>query len=181
MSGRVLPFPPADSRQRQRHREVNRTPTRDRCCVLVVLACPAGIPTKAAAQDACLLTPAQLQSATGRAFTEGVAGVEAGSNAPLCHYAEVERPQRRLTIGLLRENPRARFEASQRLLARGGNSIALAGVGDAAYFNGTAAGVLAGDVFIRISNLRRGASQDPEISPDQARALLQAALERTRN
>ena len=151
---------------------------RDRCGALLLLGCITGIPANAAAQEACLLTPAELESATGRAFTEGVPGVEVGSNVPLCHYAEVERPQRRLTIGLLRESSRARFEASQRLLTRGNDSIALPDVGSAAYFNGTAAGVLAGDIFIRISNLRRGASQDPEISPEQARTLLQAALDR---
>jgi hypothetical protein len=132
----------------------------------------------ALANDACLLTPAELQAATGRAFIAGQAGVTAGGGAPLCHYAEMDQPQRKLTVGLSTENAQRQFESNMRLLKMGAASIELKGVGDAAYFNGTSAGVLSGNTFIHLSNLRRGGS--PKIAPERVIELLQAALKRAR-
>jgi hypothetical protein len=58
----------------------------------------------------------------------------------------------------------------------GKKEIGLKGVGDAAYFNGTAAGVLSGDKLITVSNVRRPSA--PEIPPERIVTLLQAALAR---
>ena len=63
-----------------------------------------------------------------------------------------------------------------RLLQMGGKSIDLKGVGDRAYFNGTAAGVLSGDKLITFSNLRR--SSDPKIAAEQLVPALQRALKK---
>ncbi len=126
------------------------------------------------AEGACLLTPAELQAATGRAFAAGQSAKNLGDGSPLCHYAEKDKPQRKLTVGVSSTNAQRQFESRMRLLQMGSASIKLDGVGDRAYFSGTAAGVLAGDKLISISNLRR--SPDPKIAPDKAAELLRAAL-----
>lgn len=126
------------------------------------------------ADSACLLTPAELQALTGRAFSDGQASKNLGDGSPLCHYAEKDNPQRKLTIGVSSANAQRQFESRMRLLQAGGKSIDLKGVGDGAYFNGTAAGVLSGDKLITISNLRRAA--DPKIAPEKVAAMLQSVL-----
>ncbi len=136
---------------------------------MALLAC-----SVAHANTACLLTPAELQTLTGRAFAEGQASKAAGDGSPLCHYPEKDNPKRKLTIGVSSSNAQSQFDSRVRLLQRGGESIELKGVGDRAYFNGTAAGVLAGDTLITISNLRR--SSDAKIAPEQVVSLLQRAL-----
>jgi hypothetical protein len=65
-----------------------------------------------------------------------------------------------------------------RLLKVGKQPIDLQGVGDAAYFNGTAAGVLVGDRLITLSGVRRGSSKDAAIAPERIVTLLQAAIGR---
>lgn len=95
------------------------------------------------ADTACLLTPSELQTLTGRAFSDGEPGKNAGDGSPLCHYAEKDNPRRKLTIGVSSTNAQSQFESRLRLLQMGGKSIDLKGVGDRAYFNGTAAGVRA--------------------------------------
>lgn len=129
----------------------------------------------ASAADACLLTPAQLQAATGRAFAAGEAATNPGDNSPLCHYAQTDNAKRVLTIGVSSTRAQAQFDSRLRLLQRGNASIALQGVGDRAYFSGTAAGVLSGDTLISISNLRRAG--EPDIASDKVVALLRSALE----
>lgn len=126
------------------------------------------------ADNACLLTPSELQALTGRAFSEGQASKNLGDGSPLCHYAEKDNPRRKLTIGVSSANAQRQFESRLRLLQMGSKSIDLQGVGDRAYFNGTAAGVLSADKLIIISNLRRAA--DPKIAPEKVVAALQSAL-----
>ena len=130
----------------------------------------------AQADDACLLTPSELQALTGRAFGDGEASKNLGDGSPLCHYAEKANPRRKLTFGVSSTNAQRQFESRVRLLQASGKSIALEGVGDRAYYNGTAAGVLAGDRLISLSNLRR--ASDPAIAADKVVALLQAVLEK---
>lgn len=64
----------------------------------------------------------------------------------------------------------------ERTLTMNKKEIGLKGVGDAAYFNGTSAGVLAGDKLIVLSGVRRLGAAD--IAPERIVALLQAALGR---
>jgi len=128
------------------------------------------------ADDACLLTPAELQSLTGRAFSDGEPGKNLGDGSPLCHYAEKDNPRRKLTIGVSSTNAQRQFESRVRLLQASGKPIDLEGVGDRAYFNGTAAGVLSGDKLITFSNLRR--SSDPKIAAEQLVPVLQRALKK---
>ena len=127
------------------------------------------------ANDACLVTPAQLQSATGRVFADGEAATNPGDGSPLCHYAQKDNAKRVLTIGVSSTKAKAQFDSRLRLLQRGSASIALQGVGDRAYFSGTAAGVLSGDTLVSISNLRRAG--DPAIASDAVVELLRSALE----
>ncbi len=128
------------------------------------------------ASDACLLTPAQLQTLTGRAFAEGEPGKNLGDGSPLCHFAEQANPKRKLTIGVSSTNARQQFDSRVRMLQTGGKPITLDGVGDGAYYNGTSAGVLDGDRLITLSNLRR--ASDPKIEPAKVVAALQAMLKK---
>lgn len=138
--------------------------------IAALLACSA-----AAAETACLLTPAALQKATSRAFAEGQLARNLGDDSPLCHYAEKDNPQRKLTVGVSVANARQQFESRLRLLQMSGKSIELKDVGDRAYYNGTSAGVLAGDKLISISNLRRAGQ--PKIAQEKVQELLRAAIE----
>jgi hypothetical protein len=130
----------------------------------------------AAANSACLLTAAELQAATGRTFDDGRAGDNALDGAVQCHYAEKGKPQRKLTVGVAGTNAKAKFESRRRLLKIGKAPIDLAGVGDAAYYNGASAGVLAGARLITLSGLRR--ASDPSVAPDKAAELLRTSLKR---
>jgi hypothetical protein len=143
-----------------------------RSMVLLALALPA-----TALATACLVTAGELQTATGRAFGPGVES-KSVDGAPLCIYAEVAAPQRRLTLNLLEQRGKAQFESRTRLLKMGKKPIELQGVGDAAYFNGTAAGVLQGDKLITFTGIRRMESTNEHIPSQRIVALLQAALGR---
>ena len=150
---------------------VRRTP---QAVLLAAVALLAG--SVAQAENACLLTPSELQRLTGRAFSEGEASKAAGDGSPLCHYAEKDNPKRKLTIGVSSSNAQRQFESRVRLLQGSGASIDLKGVGERAYFNGTAAGVLSGGRLITLTNLRR--ASDPKIAPEQVAAMLQLALKK---
>ncbi len=128
------------------------------------------------ADNACLLTPAELHTLTGRTYGEGEASKNLGDGSPLCHYAEKDNPRRKLTIGVSAIKAKSQFESRTRLLGMSGKSIDLEGVGHRAYFNGTAAGVLVGDKLITFSNLRR--ASDPDIPPEKVAAALQLALKK---
>lgn len=135
-----------------------------------------GLPSVASAA-ACLLTPEELRAATGREFTAGQEG-KAVDGSDLCAYAEVAMPARKLAVNVIASRGKAAYESRMRLLSIGKKEIGLKGVGDAAYFNGTAAGVLTGDKLITLSNLRRASA--PEIPSERIVTLLQAALGRAR-
>lgn len=134
--------------------------------------------TGALAADACLLTPDELKALTGRAFEPGQPGKNLADDSPLCHYAESENPQRKLTIGMSTTNAKQQFDSRVRMLSMGGKSIELTGVGDGAYYNGTSAGALSLDKLVTFSNLRR--STDPQIAADSVAQALNAALKKTK-
>ncbi|HVF17003.1 MAG TPA: hypothetical protein VNA21_08830 [Steroidobacteraceae bacterium] len=129
------------------------------------------------ASNACLLSTDELQTATSREFAPGEPTKAAGGSL-LCAYAERSNPKRHLTIEMSSEKAKQQFESRVRLLSSGHASIALAGVGDAAYYNGTAAGVLVGDRLIAIGGLRR--APDPKIAPEKVARLLELAIKQAR-
>lgn len=133
-----------------------------------------GLPCAASA-TACLVTVAELQTATDRAFGAGQES-KAVDGSPLCVYAEVAAPTRKLIVNVIESRGKAGFDSRVRLLTMSKKEIGLKGVGDAAYYNGTSAGVLKGDRLITFSGVRRAASKD--IPPERIVALLQAALGR---
>jgi len=130
----------------------------------------------AALANACLVTPAELQTATGRAFSSGQES-KAVDGSPLCIYAETDAPQRKLTVNVIASRGKAAYDSRMRMLQMGKKSIDLKGVGDAAYFTGPAAGVLTGDTLITFSNVQRAGSKEP-IPSERIVALLKAALGR---
>jgi hypothetical protein len=129
------------------------------------------------ASNACLLSTDELQAATSREFAPGEP-TKAADGSLLCAYAERANPKRHLTIQTSSEKAKQQFESRVRLLSTGRASIALAGVGDVAYYSGTAAGVLVGDRLIAIGGLRR--APDPKIASEKVARLLQLAIERAR-
>jgi hypothetical protein len=139
---------------------------------LVLLAL--GAPSVASAA-ACLLTVDELRTATGREFGAGQEG-KAVDGSGLCVYAEAAAPTRKLTVNVIESRGKAAFDSRMRMLTMSKKEIGLKGVGDAAYFNGTAAGVLKGDKLITLSGVRRPSS--PAIPQERIAALLQAALGR---
>lgn len=171
-SGHNRPFRGHQSNKNMSRTHVRRGSIAALMAGLGLLAC-----VVAQADDACPLTPSELQTLTGRAFGEGEASKNLGDGSPLCHYAEKDNPRRKLTIGVSSTNAQRQFESRMRLLKTGSKSIELQGVGDRAYFNGTAAGVLSGDKLITVSNLRR--ASDPEIAAEKVVALLQAVLKKS--
>lgn len=144
------------------------------CVLTALLLVTMGLPSGASAA-ACLLTPEELRAATGREFIAGREG-KAVDGSDLCAYAEVAMPARKLAVNVIASRGKAAYESRMRLLSMGKKEIGLKGVGDAAYFNGTAAGVLSGDKLITLSNLRRASA--PKIAPERIVTLLQAALGR---
>lgn len=145
------------------------------CCVLAGLVLGTlGLPSAASAA-ACLLTVEELRTATGREFGAGQEG-KAVDGSELCAYSEAAAPTRKLTVNVIASRGKAAYENRLRLLTMGKKEIGLKGVGDAAYFNGTAAGVLTGDKLITLSGVRRASS--PDIPPARIVTLLQAALDR---
>lgn len=128
----------------------------------------------AGAAGPCLLSAEELTAATGRPFATGEPGQDA-AGTPICVYAQTDSPRRRLILGVAGDKARTRYQAQARLLAREPGSR-LDGVGEAAYYNGSAAGALAGERFVFLSQLRRGS--DPEIAPQRVAELLDKALAR---
>ena len=124
---------------------------------------------------ACLLTPEELRTATGREFSAGKES-KAVDGSDMCTYHEVAAPTRKLSINVIQSRGKASFESRMRLLSMGQKEIGLKGVGDAVYFNGTSAGVLTGDKLITLSGVRRPSA--PELPPERVVTLLQAALNR---
>ena len=141
----------------------------------VLAAFALGLPGVALA-NACILTPAEVQTAIGRAFSAGQES-KAVDGSAVCSYAEVAFPKRRLVINVVDSKGKVRFDSAKRLLKMSNKPIDLAGVGDAAYFNGTSAGVLSGDKYIAFSGLKPAPGSKPShAAPEQIVALLQAAL-----
>ena len=157
--------------------QLRRPVARGQRAALVLTLGMIAMVSSADARDACLLSAQQLQAATSRAFAPGEP-TKAADGSLLCAYAEQANPKRRLTIQVSSEKAKQQFDSRVRLLSRGSASIALAGVGDAAYYNGTAAGVLMGDKLIAIGGLRR--ASDPKIAPEKVAHLLQLAMDEAR-
>jgi hypothetical protein len=127
--------------------------------------------------NACILTPAKLQTLVGRAFNAGQES-KAVDGSSVCSYTEVDSPKRRLVINVIESKADVRFESAKRLLKMSNKPIDLAGVGDAAYYNGTAAGVLSKDRMIAFSGVKPPPGSKPShLAPEQIVALLKAALE----
>jgi hypothetical protein len=133
-----------------------------------------GLPVVALAK-ACIFTPAELQTATGRAYNAGQES-KAVDGSSVCSYTEVDAPKKRLVVNVIESKGKVRFESSKRLLKMTRKSIDLAGVGDAAYFNGPSAGVLSGDKVIALTGVER--AQVAAVPPERVVALLGIALER---
>lgn len=146
--------------------------------VALLLSVAFFVTAAASADTACLLTPLQLHELTGRTFKEGEVSKSLGDGSPLCHYSEAGKPQRKLTIGVSTSNAARQFESRMRLLQMGNKKIELQGIGERAYFNGTAAGALSGDTLITITNLR--SASDPQIAHEKVVSLLSLALEASR-
>ncbi|TDQ44154.1 hypothetical protein [Permianibacter aggregans] len=127
----------------------------------------------ALANSPCRLSSADLQAATGRTFNEGEVTITA-TGISMCVYTEKDKPKRRVTLEVSSDNAEKQFESKMRLLQLGKKSIVLPGVGDKAYFNGTAAGVLKGDTFFSLGQLRR--SSEPELKPENVIALLSKTI-----
>lgn len=126
--------------------------------------------------NACMLTPAELQSLVGRAFNAGQES-KAVDGSSVCSYTEVALPKRRLLINVIDSKAKVRFESAKRLLKMTNKPIDLSDVGDAAYYNGTAAGVLSGDRMISFSGVKPPPGSKPShLPPEQIVALLKAAL-----
>lgn len=130
----------------------------------------------AALANPCVVTPAELKAATGRDFGEGAAGKDITGQYEQCTYAETAKPTRKLIVSVRTVKAKEQYESSKRLLQMGKDPIDLAGVGDAAYFSGVAAGVLQGNKAILVSGVRR--ASDPKIEREKAAELLRAALKR---
>lgn len=130
----------------------------------------------AALANPCLVTPAELKAATGRDFSEGAAGKDITGQYDECTYAEKAAPTRKLIISVRVTKAQAQYESRKRLLHFGKDPIDLAGVGDAAFFSGVAAGVLKGDTAIFVSGVRR--ASDPKIEREKVAELLRAAVKR---
>lgn len=136
-----------------------------------------GLPAVGLAQ-ACILTPTELQTTVGRAFNAGQES-KAVDGSSVCSYTEVASPKRRLLINVIDSKANMRFESAKRLLKASNKPIDLAGAGDAAYYNGTAAGALSGDRMIAFSGLKPPPGSKPShLAPEQIVALLKAALDR---
>ena len=146
----------------------------DRLVALSAVVITLALPVVASA-TACIVTPGELQTATGRSFNAGQES-KAVDGSAVCSYTEADAPKRRLVINVIESRGKAQIESRKRLLSRGDKPIDLPGVGDAAYYNGTSAGVLSGDRLIAFTNLQRPGT--PKAAPEKITALLQAALGR---
>ena len=125
---------------------------------------------QAIAADACLLSPELLLSATGREFSAGEARKDIATGEPQCFYAQKVNPKRGVLLRIQSEKAATRFASTKRATSFGSEPVDLPGIGDAAYFNGTSAGVLAGENAAILSNLR--AANDPKIDRAKVAELL---------
>lgn len=128
------------------------------------------------AADPCLLTPDELKQATGRAFEAGVPGKDIATQEPQCTYAEKNKPKRSVMVRILTEKAAQRYAANKRLVSFGNDPLDLEGVGEAAFYSGTTAGVLLGERAIILSTLRRAG--DPKLERAAVVDLLRKAAER---
>jgi hypothetical protein len=142
-----------------------------RTMVLMMLACAGS-----AAADPCLLTPAELHATTGREFEAGTPGQDIVTQEPHCTYRETKNAKRHVMVRILTQKAPKRFEASKRTVHFGKDPIDLEGVGEAAFYSGTTAGVLLGEQAIILSTLRR--ASDPKIDRAVVADLLRKAAER---
>lgn len=131
---------------------------------------------QAFASDGCLLSSDELSAATGRAVLAGQPRKDIVTGEPQCFYAQKDKPKRGMMLRIHAQKAANRFEATKRVTAVGGEPVDLPGVGDAAFFNGTSAGVLVGDKAVILGSLR-GAG-DPKIAPEEVTKLLQLVAER---
>jgi hypothetical protein len=127
------------------------------------------------AADACLLSPEELSTATGREFSAGEARKDIATGEPQCFYAQKANPKRGVLLRIQSEKAAKRFEATKRVTTFGSEPVDVPGVGDAAYFNGTSAGVLAGQQAVILS--LRGAG-DPKIAREKVADLLKLIVAR---
>ena len=128
------------------------------------------------AANPCLLTVEELQQATGREFESGTPGKDIATQEPQCTYAETKNPKRHVMVRILTEKAAQRYASNKRLVSFGKDPIELDGVGDAAFYTGTTAGVLLGERAIILSTLRR--ASDAEIERSTVTDLLRKAAER---
>lgn len=126
--------------------------------------------------DACLLSVDELKATTGRVFKAGEPRKDVVTGEPQCFYSQAENPKRGVLLRILEQKAASRFEASKRATSFGTDPVDLSGVGDAAFFNGTSAGVLVGDQAIILGSIR-GAG-DPKIEREKVGGLLKVVVER---
>lgn len=143
---------------------------------IMTLALAATLGPSAEASGGCLVTPAELEAATGRVFEEGRSGKDITQQHDECVYAEKNQAKHKLVISVRTVNARQQFESRKRLLTMGKDSIDIEDVGDAAWFSGVAAAVLKGDRALFLSGVRR--ASDPNIPREKIAELLRAALKR---
>lgn len=130
----------------------------------------------ALASDACLLSAEELSTATGREFSAGEARKDIVTSEPQCFYAQKANPKRGVLLRIHTQKAASRFEATKRATSFGSEPVDLSGVGDAAYFNGTSAGVLVGEKAAILGTLR-GAG-DPKIDRAKVAELLKLVTAR---
>lgn len=128
------------------------------------------------ASDACLLSVEELSAATGREFSAGEARKDIATGEAQCFYAQKANPKRGMSLRIHAQKAASRFEATKRATSFGSEPVDLPGVGDAAYFNGTSAGVLVGEKAAILGTLR-GAG-DPKIDRAKVAELLKLVTAR---
>lgn len=131
---------------------------------------------QAFAADACLLTPEELSTATGREFSAGEGRKDIATGEPQCFYAQKANPKRGVLLRIQSEKAASRFAATKRVTTFGSDPVDVPGIGDAAFFNGTSAGVLAGEQAAILSSLR-GAGE-PKIAREKVAELLKLIVAR---
>jgi hypothetical protein len=130
----------------------------------------------ALAADGCLLSVDELSAAAGRAFSAGEPRKDIVTEEPQCFYAQKDKPKRGMTLRIHTQKAASRFEATKRVTTFGSDPVELSGVGDAAFFNGTSAGVLVGDKAVILGSIR-GAG-DPKIAREKVVGLLKLVAAR---
>lgn len=132
--------------------------------------------SQAFAADGCLLSVEELAATTGRAFSAGEPRKDIVTGEPHCFYAQKENPKRGMLLRIHTQKADRRFEATKRATSFGSDPVEVPGVGDAAYFNGTSAGVLVGDKAVILGSIRTAG--DPKIDREKVAKLLKLVAER---